>query len=65
MSTRERHTKELWIDPDDAPELTDDAWERAQIAIGGKVLRPARGTLTRWFTEKNWSIGGWPLRHPC
>jgi hypothetical protein len=52
MSARERHTKKPWIDPDDAPELTDDAWEHAQSAIGGTVLGPARGTLTRWFTEE-------------
>ena len=34
-------------DPDTAPEIPDDAWDRAQISIGGKVIRPATGTLTR------------------
>lgn len=36
-----------WIDPDDAPELTAEFFERAEIREGGKVIRPARGTLTR------------------
>ena len=26
--------------------------ERAQISVSGKVIRPARGTLTRWFTDE-------------
>ena len=31
-----------WVDPDDAPEL-DDAWfERAEIRIGDKVIRRGR-----------------------
>ena len=41
-----------WVDPDDAPELTDEALQRAQIAVGGRVIREARGTLTRWFTRE-------------
>jgi hypothetical protein len=48
----DRHMETPWVDPDDAPELTDDAWDRAQISIGGKVIREAKGTLTRWFTEE-------------
>ena len=36
----------LGLDPDDAPEWTADQFERAEIAIAGKVVRPARGTLT-------------------
>lgn len=34
-------------DPDTAPEIPDDAWDRAQISIGGKVVREATGTLTK------------------
>lgn len=31
-----------WVDPDDAPEL-DDAWfERAELRIGDTVIRPGR-----------------------
>lgn len=36
-----------WVDPDDAPEWPDEVWARAEIAIGGKIIRPATGTLTR------------------
>ena len=47
MTERERDTKGNWIDPDDAPEWPDEVWDRAQISVGGKVIRPATGTLTR------------------
>ncbi|MCU0881982.1 MAG: BrnA antitoxin family protein [Hyphomonadaceae bacterium] len=36
-----------WTDPDDAPELTGDFFARAEIREGGKVVRAAKGTLTR------------------
>jgi hypothetical protein len=52
MTERKRNSKPKWIDPDDAPELTWEAAERAQIAVGGKVIREATGTLTRRFTEE-------------
>jgi uncharacterized protein (DUF4415 family) len=35
------------VDPDDAPEWTEDQWNRAEIAISGVVVRPANGTLTK------------------
>jgi uncharacterized protein (DUF4415 family) len=47
MSARERHTKKPWIDPDDAPELTAELAKRAQISVGGKVVREATGTVTK------------------
>ncbi len=35
-----------WLDPsDDAPEWTDEMLDIAKFAIGGKVIRPARGYL--------------------
>lgn len=36
-----------WDPEDDAPELTEEVATRAQISIGGKVIRKATGTLTR------------------
>jgi uncharacterized protein (DUF4415 family) len=36
-----------WIDPDDAPELTDEMLDAAQFSIGGVVIRPATGVLTK------------------
>ena len=47
MTKRRENTKRAWRDPDDAPELTDEILDRAEIAIGGKVIRPASGTLTK------------------
>ena len=35
------------VDPDDAPILTAEIAARAEIREGGKVIRPATGTLTR------------------
>ena len=40
-------TEKNWVDPDDAPEVTDDFFDRAEIGIGDVVIRPAQGTLTR------------------
>jgi len=47
MTGRLRDSAGNWIDPDDAPEWPDEVWDRAEFAIGGKVIRPATGTLTR------------------
>src|SRR2546421_173423 len=47
MSARERHIKKSWTDPDDAPELTPELARRAQISVGGKVVREATGTVTK------------------
>ncbi len=32
---------------EEAPEWTDEQFARAEISIGGKVVRPAQGTLTK------------------
>lgn len=40
-----------WVDPDDAPPLTRKFFERAEIRVGGKLVRPASGTLTRDFSR--------------
>jgi len=34
-----------WIDPDDAPDLTEELAAVAEIRVGGKVVRPATGYL--------------------
>lgn len=36
-----------WVDPDDAPEWTEDHFRYAQLSVGGKVVREAQGTWTR------------------
>lgn len=35
-------TKTAWVDPDDAPELTDEWFESADFKIGEKVVRRGR-----------------------
>ncbi|MFN2472340.1 MAG: BrnA antitoxin family protein [Sphingomicrobium sp.] len=47
MIERKRDSNGNWIDPDDGPEWSDEVWDRAQFSIGGKVIRPATGTLTK------------------
>ena len=42
-----RNTGEPWVDPDDAPEWTQDVFDRAARWEGDKLVRPAQGTLTR------------------
>ncbi len=37
-----RKERKVWVDPDDAPELTREWFESAEIWQGGKLIRPAR-----------------------
>ncbi|HVW53284.1 MAG TPA: BrnA antitoxin family protein [Trinickia sp.] len=41
VSKRASHTE--WVDPDDAPELTDEFFEQADEYIGDKLVRRGRG----------------------
>jgi hypothetical protein len=45
MTAKTRDTESSWVDPDDGPELTEEMIEAAEIAVGGRVIRPARGRL--------------------
>jgi uncharacterized protein (DUF4415 family) len=47
MRKNEKNTASVWTDPDDAPELTDDFFDRAELGEGDRILRTADGTLTR------------------
>jgi len=47
MPAKKRVTKRGWVDPDDAPEWSEDQFDRAEVRHGDKVLSPAQGTLTR------------------
>jgi uncharacterized protein (DUF4415 family) len=47
MPAKKPGSKRVWVDPDDAPEWSKEQFARAEIAVGGKVLNGARGTLTR------------------
>lgn len=44
MSENNANLPDDW---DDVPEWSDEAFDRAEISIGGTVIRPATGTLTR------------------
>lgn len=47
MSKNVKSTKRTWVDPDDAPEWSDEIFERAEIREGDKLVRAATGTLTK------------------
>ena len=34
-----------WVDPDDAPEWTEEMWDRAEIRDGDKIIRRGRPPL--------------------
>ena len=42
MPTKKRTTGSKWVDPDDAPHLTREWFERAEIWDGDRLIRPAR-----------------------
>jgi uncharacterized protein (DUF4415 family) len=47
MGRKDKKSKSSWVDPDDAPEGSDDVFERAELRHGDKVVRAATGTLTK------------------
>lgn len=42
MTGKQYDTAGNWIDPDDAPEWTEDQWDRAEVRIGDTVIRRGR-----------------------
>lgn len=42
MTGKERSSKDIWVDPDDAPELDDEFFEEADQYNGGKLVRRGR-----------------------
>jgi uncharacterized protein (DUF4415 family) len=45
MPTKKQTTKTSWVDPDDAPHLTREWFERAALFHGDKLIRPGRPAL--------------------
>jgi uncharacterized protein (DUF4415 family) len=45
MEKNSETAKEEWIDPDDAPEWTEEMFRMAAIYKGDQLIRPASGTL--------------------
>lgn len=46
MSVNKKPSPPDWAD-DDLTEWTEDQWDRAEIRVGDRVIRPAQGTLTK------------------
>ncbi len=42
MPTKKRNTAHKWVDPDEAPPLDRDWFERAEIREGDRVIRRAK-----------------------
>ena len=42
MSGNKRDTQSTWVDPDDAPELTDEWFQQADLYRGEKLVRRGR-----------------------
>lgn len=42
MSESKPNSETSWVDPDDAPEWTEDQWDRAEIRHGDKIIRRGR-----------------------
>ncbi len=42
MNEKERASKPAWVDPDDAPEWTDEMFDRADYYEGDKLVRRGR-----------------------
>ena len=42
MPTKKNTTASKWVDPDEAPHLDRDWFQRAEIRDGGRLIRPAR-----------------------
>lgn len=47
MTVNKNATTSTWVDPDDAPEWTDEMFEMGQVSIGNVIVRPATGHLTK------------------
>ena len=47
MSGNGRNTSNGWTDPDEAPEWSDEVFDRAAVYKDGKLVKAAQGTLTR------------------
>jgi len=42
MNESKSGSESSWVDPDDAPEWTDEMFERAELRIGDKIIRRGR-----------------------
>ena len=45
MSASKKSTEDTWVDPDDAPELADEWFKKADLYDGEKLIRRGRRPL--------------------
>jgi uncharacterized protein (DUF4415 family) len=45
MPRKKKSGASAWVDPDDAPELTEEFFDRAEIRHGDKIIRRGRPPL--------------------
>lgn len=45
MTAKLKNTPQPWIDPDDAPELTDELFEKTVWMIGDREISPDEGKV--------------------
>ncbi|MBF0160434.1 MAG: hypothetical protein HQL58_13040 [Magnetococcales bacterium] len=53
MNENKQNTDTVWVDPDDAPELTDEFFERADEYIGERLIRSGRDSLPSYRGRQN------------
>jgi uncharacterized protein (DUF4415 family) len=53
MSESKRVSPSTWVDPDDAPELTDDFFERGTWNIGARTVTPEEGKAAMAVAAEN------------
>ena len=63
MPTKKSAGAEAWIDPDDAPELTDEFFETADFYIGDKLIRRGRPKSERPKEAVKLRLSGEVLDH--
>ena len=51
MNAKSKNSPQPWVDPDDAPELTDDFFEQGEWKIGEQPVSAAEGAaaLRDWL----------------
>lgn len=42
MSENKHASESSWVDPDDAPEWTEEMFEEAELTIGGQIIKPGK-----------------------
>src|SRR3954447_18000263 len=66
MPAKKHASKRSFVDPDNAPAWTAEQFGRAEVAFGGKVVRPAQGTLiTAQRAEEPLPSGNLDQQHYC